>query len=87
MLERIRTDEIGTGFRIGVLNARGGTVRLPYQGGSQERSLVDKYRDWAKACRIEFSFVSQVLNCFAERYEGEAAWEDDQAVVRRYRDL
>ena len=87
VLESIRTDEIGTGFRIGVLNARKGTVRLPYDGGSQERSLVDKYRHWAKACQIEFPFVSQVLVYIAKRYEGEAAWEDQRAAARKYLDL
>lgn len=87
VLESIHTDEIGTGFRIGVLNSRGGTVRRPYDGGDQERSLVVKYRRWAKACRIEFPFVSVVLNDIAERYEGEASWQDQRAGASKYRDL
>ncbi|MYJ19921.1 MAG: helix-turn-helix domain-containing protein [Rhodothermaceae bacterium] len=87
VLESIHNDEISTGFRIGVFNARGGTVRLPYEGGGQERILVDKYRRWAKACRIEFPFVSEILNNVAERYEGEATWEDQRAGVRKYRNL
>ncbi len=87
ILESIRTDEIALGFRMGVLNARGTTVRSPYEGGGQERNLVDKYRHWAKACGVEFSFVSKILNDIAERYESEATWEDQQAGVRRYRDL
>ncbi|MDE2827467.1 MAG: helix-turn-helix domain-containing protein [Bacteroidota bacterium] len=87
VLESIHTDEIGTGFRIGLLNARGGTVRLPYEGGGQERSLVDRYRHWAKAYRIEFPFVSEILIDIAERYEGESTWEDQRAGARRFLDL
>ena len=87
VLESIHTDEIGMGFRIGVLNARGGTVRRPYDGGGQERSLVDKYRHWAKACRIEFPFVSLILSNIAERFEGEASWQDQRAEASKYRDL
>ncbi len=87
VLENIRTESIRYGFKIGVLNARGVAVRLPYEGGDQERNLVDQFKIWAEGCKIEFPFVSKILMDISERYEKDATWVNQRAKSDMYLDL
>lgn len=87
VLESICSDEVASGFSMGVFNARGATSRRPYEGGRQEWDLAAKYRLWAEAWMIEFPFVSKSLNAIADSYEREAERHDHEAEVRQRLDL
>ena len=82
-MERIASPEMGQGFRIGTHNSRDVTMRATGEGGAQERELVDKYRNWAKRRAFDYPFVSSVLEGIADDYDRQAAWEDDEANVRK----
>ena len=57
VMERIASQEIGTGFNIGVYNGRG--VHLREEGGVQERALAAQYKDWSKLREFDFSLCKQ----------------------------
>ena len=83
VLEEIASNEMATGFEIGVYNNRGVTTRGSYEGGRQERDLASKYRAWAEARRVEYPFVSRTLESIADSYEKDAAREDSEVRVRQ----
>ena len=73
-MEAARSDRMGDGFRIGIRNARGATVRAVDEGDRQERDLAAFYAAHAEALLIEFPFVSRVLRFLEESFESDAKW-------------
>ena len=71
-----RSAELEDGFVVGTRNRRGVTMRLPFDGGEQERGLAQRYRSWAKVCETEWPKTAAVLERIAESYEHEARRED-----------
>ncbi len=80
-MEGTASPEIGQGFYIGVVNARGAHVRA--EGGEQERELALKYRAWAERLHFEYPYVAGVLENIAASYEREAQWHDTEANVTK----
>ena len=87
VLEKIASENIASGFRVGVYNARGVTVRRPYEGGRQEREIAEKYENRAEFWRYKFPFVSNVIRQIATRYTEDADREDRDAQIRQRCDL
>lgn len=80
-MEAIASEDIASGFRLGVINARGAHWRA--EGGSQERELSAKYRNWAQQLAFDFPYVSRVIESIAASYDREAEWHDSEANVRK----
>jgi addiction module HigA family antidote len=80
-MEAVAAEHIGRGFYIGVKNARGAHWRR--EGGTQERELASKYRNWSRQLAFEYPYVSSVLESIAESYDHEAKWQDSDEAVRR----
>ncbi|KER73656.1 XRE family transcriptional regulator [Burkholderia cepacia] len=76
MIELVRSKELERGFETGLYNRRGVTVRMPHDGGIQERSLAAQYRRDANELRFEWPRTSACLERIAETYEEEASRED-----------
>lgn len=68
-------------FEMGVRNARGVTMRGPYDGGAQERQLAARYRELATRYRTTHPRVSVLLSSTAESYEQDARRQDEEAAV------
>ena len=68
-------------LETGVHNARGATIRGPYDGGEQERNLASHYRDLAARYGNSYPRVSAMLISIAESYERDARRHDEQAAV------
>ncbi len=83
VLERMASEDIGHGFRIGARNRRGVHSRALGEGGGQERDLAARYRRWAGALRHEFPYVGGVLDEIAASYDGQAGWQDNRAEIWR----
>jgi hypothetical protein len=81
VIERCKSRDLEEGFRIGLYNRRGVTVRLPTDGGQQERELAAQYRADALAC-MSWPRTQAVLQRIAEGYERDAAREDEDAEQR-----
>lgn len=83
VLEQIGSSEIRTGFAAGIFNSRGGTVRAVGEGGTQERELAQKFRNWARQRAPEFPFVGSILEGIADDYDRQARWEDEEVQVNQ----
>ena len=83
VMERIGSQEIGTGFNIGVYNGRGVHSRKIGEGGAQERELAAQYRGWAKQRKFDFPCVSNFLEKIAEDYEREARQYDNETKIQK----
>ena len=80
-MEAVASEEIANGFVIATLNARGAHWRG--EGGTQERELAQRYRNWAERRAYSFPFVSSVLSRVAESYDHEAQRQDSETTVRK----
>jgi hypothetical protein len=81
VLEECGTPDIATGVQIGVYNSRG--FHACGEGGEQERALAEKYRNWSRKLAFEYTYVANLVEGIAKRYNWEAEWEDSETAVRR----
>ena len=84
VLEITRSKALEEGFEFGLYNRRGVTVRMPDDGGEQERTLAARYAGWAKACALEWPRTSAVLDRIADSYLADAKREDEQVERRQW---
>jgi len=82
VIELCRSRYLEQGFKIGLYNRRGVTVRLPTDGGEQERALAAQYHADALACALTWPRTQAVLERIAEGYEHDATHEDQGAEQR-----
>ena len=68
VIDRIASDALDDGFRVGVYNARGAVWRG--RGGGQERELAEKYRRWAHHIAGRWPRTGTILRRIAQGYEG-----------------
>lgn len=83
VLERTASPAIGTGFRVGVYNARGVVFRSLDEGGAQERKLSARYRVWAERWTFEYPYVANILERIAKSYDHEAEREDADVLLMK----
>ena len=82
-MEKVGSEELASGFIIGIINARGVVSRSHEEGGAQERELADKYRNWAALRSPAFPYVGRILEKIAEDYERRAQREDNRMEIER----
>ncbi|PFK50067.1 hypothetical protein [Bacillus cereus] len=76
VIERVKSDEIDRGIRIGILNSRTATIRQRYAGGLKERELASKYEENAKKIELTSPRTANILRSIAKSYEFSAERED-----------
>lgn len=80
-LEYIGTEEAARGAVTGRINARGVFTRA--RGGTQERELAARFREWSSALQYSHQFVAtHVLDALVRIYEHDAKREDESALLR-----
>jgi excisionase family DNA binding protein len=79
VVESIASVRLETGLQIGLRNRRGVTSRSPYEGGTQERALQQRYQDMSIALAPKWRRTSRVLRAIADAYGREARSNDDDA--------
>lgn len=84
ILDSIASQSAGQGFHIGTKNRRGVTMRGPFDGGDQERTLAEQYQHDAKQIAGRWPFTAQILRSLASSYNREGQHEDHEA---EWRDL
>lgn len=82
VVELCRSRDLESGFQVGLFNRRGVTVRLPTDGGEQERDLAARYRKDAAASAFTWPRTRAMLERIAEGYQGDATREDQSAEQR-----
>lgn len=79
MLDLFRSKSMIEGFRVGKMNRRGVTTRMPGDGGALEREEAVKYLTWAKAVSYEYPHTAKALDQLAEAYARDAQRHDEDA--------
>lgn len=79
LLDDLGSHHIGLGFTTGKRNLRGITSRGVFDGGEQERSLADGYRQDAEKTSARWPFTAKLLRELAASYESQARQEDQEA--------
>ena len=79
IIEMTRSRALARGFETGVYNRRGVTVRMPFDGGEQERELASHYRRDAEAFQYDWPRTAACLNRIADSYEDDAKRHDQSA--------
>ena len=79
LLDSLSSRHVGIGFVVGKSNLRGVTSRGMLDGGVQERSLSDKYREDAVKTAARWPFTASLLRQLAASYESEGGIHDQQA--------
>ena len=82
LLEQVATPDMGNGFTVGTHNRRGVTSRGAFDGGGQERTLVEGYRRQANEIAARWPTTAGLLRRIAESYEREAQGHDRDAEER-----
>lgn len=79
LIESIGSRDLENGVVTGRLNSRGVAWRGVYDGGSQERTLAEQYKQWSLAVQVRWPRTARILRTIAESYEREADREDERA--------
>ena len=82
IIEVTRSRALERGFEVGLYNRRGVTVRMPHDGGGQERALAERYRRDSDALRFDWPRTSACLDRIATTYKVDAGREDLSAEQR-----
>ena len=78
----MRSDNLDRGLAVAVRDQRGGTTRVPTDGGSQERELAAHYRAQARLLS-QWPRTVAIFDSLASIYRDEAAVHDRRAEARR----
>ncbi|NNG68274.1 hypothetical protein, partial [Caldanaerobacter subterraneus] len=80
IIDEIQSKELESGFGNGILySERKVFAKSPFEGGTQERALAERYRKHAEKLSTAFPKTASILRRIAESYELEARREDEEA--------
>ena len=79
IIEDLSNQEIERGFEIRIFNSRGVTSRGLTDGGTQERSLAQRYTDYATKINDKYPRMAAMLSRIAASYLEQARREDTSA--------
>ncbi|MCK4431368.1 MAG: hypothetical protein KAW19_08690, partial [Candidatus Aminicenantes bacterium] len=82
IIDKIQSNELDSGFSMGIYNKRGAVTKSPFEGGRQERAFAEQFRLYADKWAIRYPKTAAILTKIAEGYENEAKREDKEAERR-----
>lgn len=77
LASEINSNSFASGMACGIQSLRGAVFRVK-DGGSQERSLAQQFREKADRIRFNSPYVAQILDSVVEAYDRQAKWWDEQ---------
>ncbi len=80
LLEQDYAEEIRAGFSLGVRNSRGVTSRMPCDGGNQERTVAQKFREYAAYWDVTHPTVAVLIYEIARYYDFDAKRMDEDGL-------
>ncbi|OUC14738.1 MAG: hypothetical protein B0A82_10425 [Alkalinema sp. CACIAM 70d] len=81
LIEELASSDIENSWQIQILNNRGVTVRMPTDGGEQERALVERYQNDARQIGDRWPRTAASLRKMAESYQRDAIEQDQRAEI------
>jgi hypothetical protein len=82
LLDESGAENLRDGFASGIVHNRGVTSRAHDDGGDQERTLRQKYRDLAKPLHASHPNVAAMFEQISQSYDRRASYEDRSAQLR-----
>ena len=79
LLDAIASPRLGLGFVVGKRNLRGVTTRGVFDGGAQETSLAESYREDAQLIAAQWPTTANLLRGIADSYKNDSLREDNEA--------
>lgn len=79
LLENLESKDIEDGICAGVFNGRGCVMRSIGEGGIQERTVSERYRNFARILSDSWPRTASVMKKIAGEYEAFARHEDNRA--------
>ena len=83
VIEEVASDELEHGFSIAVFNSRGVISGSIWEGGEQERELVEKYRQISNRLETKWYRTAAIFRWFETHYEQSALARDEEAEARQ----
>jgi hypothetical protein len=80
-IEECESEELESGFSVGLHNLRGCVTKSLYEGGKQERELASRFERYATTC-ARWPRTAAVLRGVAQDYLRQAEFEDERARAR-----
>jgi hypothetical protein len=84
ILESAESKTLEDAFVSGAYSSRGVVTRDLREGGRKERTLSDRYREYARSMAAEYPVTARLLNDLADGYDGRAKREDDEVEERSW---
>ena len=85
VIERLKSKDLERGLQIERYNMRGVYSKALYEGGTQERELAERYRNWAKQTKGSHVRTRALLTAIADGWEADARRADEEAARDRLR--
>ena len=79
IIDDINSESMKEGYRIGLFNKRGFSIRSPYEGGTIEREKADYFKNLEEEFRFKFPNVARIFKKLKERYLSDAQRMDEEA--------
>jgi hypothetical protein len=79
VLEEVRSEALDSGFRVGIFNLRGSTIRSLDSGGEQEKEIAKGYEESAATLEGRWPRTSAILRELARGYRDDAKLQDESA--------
>ena len=76
VFERVTNEDMESGFITAMINKRGTWSKSPYEGGRQERTLAQQFREQAEKIQVKWPKVASTLERLARSYDFDAKRED-----------
>ena len=86
IIEKFPDDYFKSALRCGLFNKRGVVAKSCFEGGSKERSLADKYKNWAEKIQFLWPETASILENLAMQYDQIAEGEDVRVDFDRIKD-
>jgi len=85
LIEELQSDDIEKGIEIEQFNSRGVVWYGPFEGGNQERTIAERWRNWANIVGLRWPRTRQMLERIAASWDRLAVERDQDAEKERLR--
>jgi len=83
LIEEFKNEDLEHGIEMGQFNSRGVVTKSMFEGGDQERTLAQKWREWEKSINIRWLKTKKMLGRIADSWEHAANREDVDAETQK----
>jgi hypothetical protein len=79
LIETVGSTHLESGIYLGIVNSRGIKTRGPFDGGTQEHTLAERYETLSQATSVDWPRTSRILRQITGWYQREGRENDAEA--------